>query len=79
MKELITQLKDYKEILTNEISSLKSTKGIIQNDLEHYEQSFKSIVVDIEIKEEKLKCSEELIIRLENDSTSQISAEVKPY
>ena len=66
-KYIVTELKESRNILHNEIASLRSNESIIQNDLEHYENTLKNTVQLMKEKEEILRCIEELIIRLEPD------------
>ena len=66
-KYIVTELKESRNILHNEIATLRTNESIIQNDLEHYENTLKSTIEEMKEKQEILRCTEELIIRLEPD------------
>lgn len=66
-KYIVTELKESRNILNNEISTLRTNESLIQNDLEHYEYTLKRTVEEMKQKEEILRCIEELIVRLEPD------------
>lgn len=66
-KYIVTELKESRNILNNEIATLRTNESLIQNDLEHYEYTLKRTVEEMKQKEEILRCIEELIVRLEPD------------